>query len=206
MPHAYADIAFTPSVREGQKRLGSAGTYARRLSPDHDGGAELGAREAAFLSACDGFFQGTVSETGWPHVQYRGGAPGFLKVIDRMMTGFADHRGSGQYISLANLRHDDRVSILAFDYARHECLKLFGHARITEDPNIVDFLAGFDRPRAERGVVILIAAFEWNCPSHEPVRNKVLERHDEAARLLARIPSPERERDERTAFETDTLA
>jgi len=201
MPNAYADIAFTPRVRAEQRRFGSADAYARAMTPDRDDGAELGPREAAFLSARDGFFQATVSETGWPYVQFRGGAPGFLKVIDRRTIAFADYLGNRQFISVGNLRHDDRVSIIAVDYARQERLKLWGHVRITEDPDIVELLNGVDGPRAERGIVTRIAAFDWNCPKHIPIRLTDAERDGEVARLRTRIASLEGELARKSAFD-----
>lgn len=203
MPNAYADIAFTPRVREEQRRFGSADTYARVLSPERNDGGELGPREAAFLSARDGLYQATVSETGWPYVQFRGGAPGFLKVIDKRTIGYADYRGNRQYISVGNLRHDDRVSIIAVDYARRERLKLWGHVRITEDAEVVDLLNGADGPRAERGIVIRIVAFDWNCPQHIPVRLTDAERADEIAQLRNRIACLERDLARKTAFQCE---
>lgn len=193
MPNAYADIAFTPSVRAEQRRFGSADTYARVLSPERDDGGELGPREAAFLSARDGFFQATVSETGWPYVQFRGGAPGFVKVIDQWTIGYGDYRGNRQYISVGNLRHDDRVSIIAVDYARQQRLKLWGHVRITEDADVVDLMSGGDGPRGERAIIIRIVAFDWNCPQHIPVRLSDNERDGEVARLQDRIAELERD-------------
>jgi predicted pyridoxine 5'-phosphate oxidase superfamily flavin-nucleotide-binding protein len=203
MPNAYADIAFTPRVRAEQRRFGSADTYARVLSPERDDGGELGPREAAFLSARDGLFQATVSETGWPYVQFRGGAPGFLKIIDKQTIGYADYRGNRQYISVGNLRNDDRVSIIAVDYARRERLKLWGHVRITEDADLVDLLNGADGTRAERGIVIRIVAFDWNCPKNIPVRLTDAEREGEIARLYDRIASLERELARKTSCECE---
>lgn len=92
---------------KNKKRFGSADAYARVLSPDRHDGVELTAPEAEFLTARDGIYQATVSETGWPEVQFRGGAPGFFKSIDQRTIGYADFRGSQQYISVGNLRHDD---------------------------------------------------------------------------------------------------
>ena len=196
MAHAYARIAFTPKVRAEQQRCGSADSYARLLMPDGDDSTALGDREADFLAARDGVFLATVSETGWPYVQFRGGAPGFLTVIDPQTVGFADYRGNRQYISVGNLRHDDRVSIIAVDYARRQRLKLWGHARITEAPEIVALLNDADGPRAERGIVIRIVAFDWNCPRHIPVRLTDAERDGEIARLQARIARLEHDRDQ----------
>ena len=66
--------------------------------------------EAAFIQARDSFYVATVSETGWPYVQHRGGPVGFLKVLDETTLGFADFRGNRQYISLGNAASDDRVA------------------------------------------------------------------------------------------------
>jgi predicted pyridoxine 5'-phosphate oxidase superfamily flavin-nucleotide-binding protein len=206
MPHAYAEIAFTPKVREVQQRAGSAEIYARLLSPERSDGAALGQREAAFLSARDGVFQATVSETGWPYVQFRGGAPGFLKVIDQRTIGYADYRGNRQYISVGNLQHDGRVAIIAVDYARRKRLKLWGRARITEDPEVVDFLNGADGPRAERGIVIRLVAFDWNCPRHIPVRLTDDERDGELARLRDRIAQLEGDLAGRMPLDRDASA
>jgi predicted pyridoxine 5'-phosphate oxidase superfamily flavin-nucleotide-binding protein len=187
MSNAYAQIAFTRDVREEQRRFGSADAYARVLSPERQGGAILTAREAEFLTARDGFFQATTSETGWPYVQFRGGAPGFLKVIDARTLGYADYCGNRQYISLGNLRHDDRISLIAVDYDRQKRLKLFGHAMITEDPDVIDLLRVDDGPKAARGIVIHVDAFDWNCPLHIPIRLTDAERDHEIGRLNARI-------------------
>ncbi|WP_425100229.1 pyridoxamine 5'-phosphate oxidase family protein [Tropicibacter sp. S64] len=169
MASAYAHIAFTPAVRAEQHRLGSAHLYDRALANDTRTGAWLGPRETAFIEARDGVFQGTVTEDGWPYVQFRGGAPGFLKVLDAQTIAYADYSGNRQYISTGNLRGNDRISILAIDFARARRLKLLGRATISEDPALIARLQG-DGPMAERAVVIAVAAFDWNCSRHIPRR------------------------------------
>ena len=84
-------------------------------------------RSAAFIATRDSFYIATVSETGWPYVQHRGGPPGFLRVIDDKTLGFADFRGNRQYISLGNLAKDDRASLILMDYPRRARLKIFVH-------------------------------------------------------------------------------
>lgn len=119
--------------------------------------------------------------------------------MDQRTIAFADYRGNRQYISVGNLRHDDRVSMIAIDYARRKRLKIWGHARITEDPEVIDFLNGIDGPRAERGIVIRIVAYDWNCPQHIPVRRTDTARDDEMTRLRDRITSLEGELARQTA-------
>jgi predicted pyridoxine 5'-phosphate oxidase superfamily flavin-nucleotide-binding protein len=127
----------------------------------------LGPAEAAFITASDGFFQATTSETGWPYVQYRGGPPGFVHVLSPIRIGYADLRGNRQYVSIGNLARDDRVSLFFIDFATRQRLKLFGHARVVEDRSTTAVLARTaDRGRVERGVIIELVAGAWNCPQH----------------------------------------
>jgi predicted pyridoxine 5'-phosphate oxidase superfamily flavin-nucleotide-binding protein len=116
MPRAFAEIAFTPSVREVQERQGSAASYAKFLAPDVEGGKTLTERETSFIAERDGFYQATVSETGWPYVQFRGGPRGFLKVLNETQIGYADFRGNRQYVSVGNLTVENRISMILMDY------------------------------------------------------------------------------------------
>ncbi|MEM6550324.1 MAG: pyridoxamine 5'-phosphate oxidase family protein [Pseudomonadota bacterium] len=172
MAHAFLDIAFTPAVREQQARLGSAKVYERALKPEADPSNLLGEAEAKFIEARDGFFQATVSETGWPYVQFKGGAAGFLKVLDARTIAYADLGGNRQYISLGNLKTDDRVSMILVDYPNRRRLKVFGRVRFVEDdPELVESLmVPAYRARAERAVMISVEGIDWNCPAHIPQR------------------------------------
>ena len=116
MGRAYSDITFTPTVRDVQSEMGSREQYAF-LDTMSDRGDVLTARESQFIAEADHFFQATVSETGWPYVQHRGGPKGFLKVLDARTIGFADFRGNVQYLSGGNLRRDDRIAMLGGAYA-----------------------------------------------------------------------------------------
>ncbi len=169
MSRAYYDIAFTPVVRELQVRHGSRAGYARaeRTTNRRD---QLTEHETEFIRERDGFYQATVGETGWPYVQYRGGLPGFLAVLDSKTVAYADFAGNAQYISAGNLTHDDRIAIFLMDYAEQRRLKLFGRARLvdqSEDPALIKTLQGNDgSSRAERAVVIRVEGYDWNCSQH----------------------------------------
>jgi len=178
MAKAFAEIAFTPAVRAEQARQGSADAYAKFLAPDHYQGAErgddIGDAEAAFIAQRDGFYQATVSETGWPYVQFRGGPRGFLRVLDEKTIAYADFRGNRQYVSVGNITGDDRVSLILMDYPNQRRLKILGRActvDIEDDPELVAALHD-DRYKArpERAVVITLEGFDWNCPQHIPRR------------------------------------
>jgi len=169
MSRAFSDIAFTPTVRAVQTRMGSRAAYAR-LDRTDDARDTLTPEEAAFIEARDGFYQATVSETGWPYVQFRGGPAGFLKALDAKTIGYADFRGNVQYVSVGNLQGDDRVALILMDYANRRRLKILGRARLvqeSEDPALIARLALPNyRARVERAVIITVLAYDWNCPQH----------------------------------------
>ena len=169
MSRAYSDIAFTPAVRALQTRMGSRANYAP-LDHTPERNDRLGQGEAAFIAARDGFYQATVGETGWPYVQFRGGPAGFLKVLDEKTLGYADFRGNVQYISAGNYAGNDRVSIILMDYANRARLKILGRVRVVElneDPALIARLELADyRACVERGVIITVEGYDWNCPQH----------------------------------------
>lgn len=168
MAHKFADLAFTPNVKAVQEDNGSRMAYAR-FEQGEDHHDRLGPHEAAFIASLDSFYLASVSETGWPYIQHRGGPAGFLKVLDEKTLAFADFRGNRQYISVGNLRTDDRVSLFLMDYANRARLKILGRARVVDaaDGPILRKLAvpGY-RASIERAIVIALEAFDWNCPQH----------------------------------------
>jgi predicted pyridoxine 5'-phosphate oxidase superfamily flavin-nucleotide-binding protein len=196
MALAFADIAFTPTVRKQQERLGSARGYDRFLAEESPSKDRLTAHETGFIEARDGFYQATVSETGWPYVQFRGGPAGFLKVLDEKTIAYVDFRGNRQYVSLGNLTGDNRVALILMDYPNRRRLKILGRARtvdLAEDPDLVGRLAvpGY-KGRPERAVLITVDGFDWNCPQHIPQRfttaeldAELLPVREEIARLRA---------------------
>ena len=190
MSRAYSDIAFTPAVRAMQTRMGTRAGYAS-LDHNEDRRDALTEDEAEFIHARDGFYQATVSESGWPYVQFRGGPAGFLKVLDDKTIGYADFRGNVQYISVGNLQGNDRVSIILMDYANKRRLKILGRVRLVgerEDPALVARLALPDyRARVERAVVITVEAYDWNCPQHITPRFTEAEIEEGVAPLHAEI-------------------
>jgi predicted pyridoxine 5'-phosphate oxidase superfamily flavin-nucleotide-binding protein len=169
MSRAFSDIAFTPNVRALQARHGSRNAYAK-LDHATERGDRLGPQEAAFVAERDSFYLATVGENGWPYVQHRGGPAGFLKVLGPRQIGYADFSGNKQYISTGNLQGDDRVSLFLMDYAEQRRLKLWGRAHLVEAADAPELLAQLTpadyRVRIERGVIIEVEAFDWNCPQH----------------------------------------
>lgn len=170
MSRRFAELAFTPLVKEEQVHHGSRQQY-ERAERSGDSGDQLGPEEQQFVHERDGFYMASVSETGWPYVQYRGGEKGFLRVLDERTLGFADLRGNRQYISTGNLKHDERVALFLMDYRTQSRLKILGRARIYEGdvearPWIEKLRVPTEKTLAERAVVIHVEAFDWNCQQH----------------------------------------
>lgn len=199
MAGAFAQIAFTPHVKAQQTRLGSREAYARREAGEGEVAA-LGPDEIGFIEERDSFYQGTVGETGWPYVQHRGGPVGLLKVLDERTLGYADFSGNRQYVSAGNLAGNDRVCLFLMDYPRQRRLKILGRARVVEEANEPELIARLEDPhyraRVERGIVIRIEAFDWNCPQYITPRfteDEVARRVAEAVRDGAHTQSPARD-------------
>ncbi len=203
MATAFAEITFTDAVKAAQTQHGSRASYAkleRQEAPRRD---RLTAKERQFINARDGFYQATVNDGGWPYVQFRGGRPGFLQVLDDRTIAYADFSGNQQYLSVGNLSQNDRIALILMDYAGRRRLKLWGRVRLVEaadDPLLIERLADPDDPATvERAVVISIEALDWNCPQHitprfteteleaalAPVREEIAALKAENARLKA---------------------
>ncbi len=187
MGHRYLALTTTPATLSARRRWEGGDPYAGATDgPDHND--RLGPAEAAFITARDGFYLGSVTETGWPYVQFRGGPKGFLQVLDETTFGFADFRGNRQQLTAGNVSIDDRVSLFLMDYARRRRLKILGRLRFVDDPERIARLQvpGY-AARVQRAALVEIAAFDWNCPQHIPVRFTEAEVSAAAAPLHARI-------------------
>ncbi len=170
MTHQFADITFTESVKAVQDQYGSR-AQNERLHQNFGPNDQLTSREIDFITHRDTFYLATVSETGWPYVQHRGGPPGFLKVLGANQLAYADFRGNTQLISVGNLSKDDRFSLILMDYPNRRRLKLLGHMRVedarTVSPDVVAQIELSDyRAIVERVAFIDVIAFDWNCPQH----------------------------------------
>ncbi len=203
MPHRFAEIAFTPTVKKVQEELGSRNPYARMESVPETRNHRLSEVEAEFIAARNSLYMATVGETGWPYIQHRGGPTGFVRVLDDTTIGFADFRGNRQYISLGNLMNEDRVSLFFMDYPNKTRLKLFGRAKIVglDDQTTLSRLEMPDyRARVERGFLIKVEGFDWNCPQHITERFTLDEVRAMTAPLTSRIAELEAELARRPAL------
>jgi hypothetical protein len=161
--------------------------------------------EADFIAQRDSLYMATVSSTGWPYIQHRGGPIGFLRVLDEKTFGFADLRGNRQYISVGNVAADDRAAVILMDYPNRRRLKLYARAEtrdLQEDPQLSERLAMPNyKGKAERAMLLHLEAFDWNCPQHitprftetelaqalKPISQRMSALEEENRRLRARI-------------------
>ena len=206
MSYGFLDIASTPSVQAAQAAMGSD-----RLWQDFKGHREFNQfteNESAFIADRDSFYMATVSETGWPYIQHRGGPPGFLKLVDNRTLAFADYRGNRQYISTGNLAADDRVCLFLMDYAPRARLKVYAHVEtipLGADLELTQLITvpGY-KAKLERIFRLRLETFDWNCPQHitprfterevdegvRPLRERLAQLEAENAELRARLERP----------------
>lgn len=194
MRQRFFDIAFTPAVQAEQLRQGSREAYAAAAANLKDQDAAdsgLDEREVEFLAERNSFYLASVSETGWPYVQHRGGPVGFVRRLNDRTIGWAEFAGNRQYVSVGNSASNDRVAMIFMDYPNRRRLKVLGHLRsydAGERPDLVRQLSvAGDKARVERVVTIAIDAFDWNCPQHITPRYALAEIEPILAPLHAKI-------------------
>lgn len=166
----YADLLFVNDVRKLQEQDGTAEKYANFYPGRTKEALDDGDR--TFIEARESFYIASVSATGWPYVQHRGGPKGFLKVIGTNRLGFADYRGNRQFITMGHAAHDDRVALFLMDYENRSRLKMLGHLKMQPveeaDPALCDLLITSGQGKMDRVATIEIVAIDWNCPKFIP--------------------------------------
>jgi predicted pyridoxine 5'-phosphate oxidase superfamily flavin-nucleotide-binding protein len=149
-----------------------------------------------FLSSLDMFYLGTANATGQPYIQYRGGPPGFLRVIDDKTLGFADFGGNRQYITLGNLQDNPKAFLFLMDYINQRRVKVWGSARVVEGDDALNAeLADQSYPaQVERAIVFDVEAWDVNCPQHihprlplSLVESEIKRLNDKIAELQAQL-------------------
>lgn len=162
----YPEIAFGAAARARQKEVG-----VNRLR--ETGEFELDPTDIAQIRRSDHFFLSTVTESGWPYVQHRGGPTGFVHVPTPTSLAWADFPGNKQFVSTGNIDRDGRVCLFFIDYPRRARLKVFGHARVVEphaDPDLTDDLRQMGEKRysgrVERLFLVDVVAADANCSKH----------------------------------------
>ena len=166
----YADLLFIDEVLALQEQDGSAQNYQQVYSKRTQ--EYLSDNDRHFIAPRESFYIASVSTTGWPYVQHRGGPTGFLKVLDQNKLGFIDYPGNRQFITMGHAARDSRVALFLMDYERRARLKILGrltmqHASDAE-PDLCESLLTSGQAKAERIATIDVVAIDWNCPQYIP--------------------------------------
>jgi len=95
--------------------------------------------DKAFIEARDMFFLATADADGRPQCSYKGGDPGFVRVLDEQTLGFPTYDGNGMFLSLGNVSVNPHVGLLFIDFTseRPSRLRVNGRARLAEDADVV---------------------------------------------------------------------
>ncbi|GAA4238123.1 pyridoxamine 5'-phosphate oxidase family protein [Postechiella marina] len=168
MAKNFAEIAFTDPVKKLQEKYGSRKSYQRMEKFNVVDG--LTANEKKFIENQDSFYLATTNTNNYPYIQHRGGPKGFLKVLDSKRLGFIDFSGNKQYISVGNIKTNNKVSLFIMDYPNKSRLKIFAKSEIIELKDNPSLLKTLDLNhynfKPERMIVFHIEAYDWNCPQH----------------------------------------
>ncbi|MCP9850950.1 pyridoxamine 5'-phosphate oxidase family protein [Cyanobium sp. Morenito 9A2] len=195
MTQHYLHRHLTPAVGEAQRQA-----YGQSQAvPPAPASDRLGAKETAFIQARDSFYLASLTETGAPYLQHRGGPVGFLKVLDDHTLGFADYGGNRQLLTTGHLRRDPRVALFLMDYGARRRLKLDGEAAVVSldgDSSLRQrlWLDESEAGEPERLFRIKVEAFDWNCPQFITPRFTAAEVEARERPLRERIASLEQER------------
>ncbi len=187
MAAKFLELMVTPSVARAQEHYfgGAMDVHGERPRD------ALTNDEEQFIVARDSFYMATVTETGWPYVQHRGGQSGFLHVVSPTTLAFADYKGNRQMLSTGNVAVNDRVCLFLMDYPQRTRLKILGHARIEDARQHPELVAKFSEPDirriVERIFFIEVVSFDWNCPKYITPRYTAAEVEEAVAPLQQRI-------------------
>lgn len=195
MAATFLDIAITPDVMDVQHEMGSDSLWqtphSRRQAD------RFGASEEGMIATRDSFYLATVSQSGWPYIQHRGGPAGFLHLLDDTTLAMADFGGNRQYITTGNLRGSDRACLFLMDYPRRARLKIYATVEVLaakEEPELLALVTPANyRARIERLFRFHLQAFDWNCPQHITPRYSAQQVAEYGHNLQQRIDELEQE-------------
>ncbi len=140
----------------------------------------ISGEEQAFIESRDMFFLSTVDERGMPSVSYKGGDPGFVRVVDRGTLAFPLYDGNGMFFSAGNISANGKVGLLFIDFERPNRIRVHGEASVRSDDRLLEELPG-----AELIVRVAVTELFANCPRYVHRYDKV-----EASRFVPRAGSP----------------
>ena len=153
------DDLFGAAHRSLQDRFGTR-ALADRIEKVavHD---RVGKADQAFIESRDMFFLASVTPDGQPTVSYKGGEPGFVRVLNEGEVIFPSYDGNGMYYSMGNITDNAKLGLLFIDFETPHRLRLEGTATVHhDDPLLADY------PEAQLLVRIAVARVFVNCPRY----------------------------------------
>jgi predicted pyridoxine 5'-phosphate oxidase superfamily flavin-nucleotide-binding protein len=136
----------------------------RRLADLVEGGfiaKEVDDANKAFIESRDMFFLTTIDQQGRPTVSYKGGDPGFVRVVDKNTIAFPLYDGNGMFYSWGNIAGNDKIGMLFIDFVKPIRLRVQGTARVDmNDPLMMEYFEAL-------GIVRVTVEGMWpNCPRY----------------------------------------
>ncbi len=129
---------------------------------------EVDEMDKGFIESRDFFFLSTVDQNGHPTVSYKGGDPGFVRVVDSGTVAFPSYDGNGMFFSMGNIAANPKVGILFIDFENPNRLRLHGEASVSaNDPLLASY------PEAELIVRIKVSKIWVNCPRYIPQMKRI---------------------------------
>ena len=114
-----------------------------------------------FVERSAQFFLATVDPDGWPDVSYKGGRPGFVRVLDAATLAFPSYDGNGMFRSLGSIQAEPRVALLFVDFGQPDRMRVQGRATVSDDPALVASFEG-----AQLVVRVAVERVWPNCPRY----------------------------------------
>ncbi len=154
---------MTPSFHPGQRQLQDhfdtrplANHLVENLVRDF-----INPKQKSFIESADMFFLATVDDQGRPACSYKGGDPGFVRVIDERTLALPNYDGDGKYLSWGNVLKTPDVALLFIDFMKGWRLRIHGQAALSmDDPLLPEF------PGAQFLIRIAVREIFGNCPRY----------------------------------------
>ncbi len=144
----------------------------------------ISASDREFIERMDMFFLATADAEGRPNCSYKGGDPGFVRVLDDRTIAFPNYDGNGMYLSWGNVLVNPHVGLLFVDWERQRRLRLNGEATIRDDDELLEAY-----PEAQFVVRVRVREVFPNCPRYIH-RMELVERSRFVPRPKTETPVP----------------
>jgi uncharacterized protein len=160
------EFSYTDAARKLQDRFDTRNLADAELSVIvHD---QLSEPDKGFINTAEMFWLASADPKGSPTVSYKGGAPGFVKILDDRTLLFPNYDGNGMYYSMGNVASTSQIGMLFMAFDRPARLRVQGKATLTDDKALVGRFPG-----AQFAIQVNITALITNCPRYIPRMQRI---------------------------------